>query len=111
MSRHIFDGIEPEVVDAVDPTIRAVDGVPGITDLRARRHSRQLGVDAAIAVDPAIAVKEGHDAAVAGEHALHHEFSFPVAALIHVDPDGPVDAHDEVAHHRYPPAETPSATS
>ncbi len=100
MSRRLLDGIEPEIVDDVESTIRGVDRVRDITDLKVRWQGHQLRVTASIAVDPNVTVRDGHDAAHAVEHALHHSQTFPVAAVIHVDPHGLSDAHDATAHHK-----------
>ena len=100
MTRRALDGIEPEIVDDVEATIRNVDGVQDVTDLRARWHGHQLRIAASIAVDADLTVKAGHDKAHDVEHALHHRFSFPITALIHVNPIGVSDAHDATAHHR-----------
>jgi divalent metal cation (Fe/Co/Zn/Cd) transporter len=52
-----------------------------------------------IAVDPDLTVEEGHETAHEVEHALHHQFTFPVQAIVHVEPHGRSDAHDATAHH------------
>jgi cation diffusion facilitator family transporter len=100
MSRRLLDGVEPELVDEVESTIRGVADVGDVTNLQVRWHGHQLHVAASIAVDADLTVKEGHTTAHDVEHALHHQFSFPVTALIHVDPIGASDAHDATAHHR-----------
>ena len=97
MSRRMLDGIEPEILDDVEATIRTVDGVLDVTDLRVRWHG--LRIAASIAVDADRTVKVGHDTAHDVEHALHHRFTVPVTAVIHVDPHGQTDAHDTTAHH------------
>ncbi|MDH3606300.1 MAG: cation diffusion facilitator family transporter [Acidimicrobiia bacterium] len=100
MSRRVLDGIEPEIVDEVEATIRTVPGVRDVADLRVRWHGHQLRIAASIAVDADHTVKVGHDTAHNVEHALHHQFSHPISALIHVNPHGLSDAHDATAHHR-----------
>ena len=100
MSRRVLDGIEPEIVDNVEATIRTVAGVKDVSDLRVRWHGHQLRIAASIAVDADLTVKAGHDTAHDVEHALHHRFSFPITALIHVDPHGLPDAHNATAHHQ-----------
>jgi hypothetical protein len=52
-----------------------------------------------IAVDPELTVDEGHETAHEVEHALHHRFTFPVQAIVHVEPHGRSEAHDATAHH------------
>jgi cation diffusion facilitator family transporter len=98
--RRVFDGIEPEIVDAVQATITEVDQVEAVTDLRVRWHGHQLRIAASIAVDAGLTLGEGHDIAHDAEHALHHRFSFPVAAVIHVGPHDGSQAHEAIEHHR-----------
>ena len=99
MWRRVLDGIEPGIVDDVEATIRTVDGVRDVTDLRVRWHGHALLIAASVAVDGDLTVKVGHDTAHDVEHALHHRFTFPIKADIHVDPHGQTDAHDTTAHH------------
>lgn len=99
MSRRMLDGIEPEIVDQVNSTIREVEGVRDLADLQVRWQGHRLGVTASVCVDPDLTVREGHAIALDVEHALHHRYSFPVFAVIHIDPHGLADAHDTTAHH------------
>jgi cation diffusion facilitator family transporter len=99
MFRRLFDGIEPEVIDAAADTIQGVEGVRSLNDLRVRWNGHQLRVDASISVDSRLSVKVGHDIAHTVEHELHHAFPAPVAATIHVEPYDDADRHDITAHH------------
>ena len=100
ISRRLLDGVEPEVLTQVEATIARAEGVEELTELRARWHGHQLRVAASIEVDPTISVAEGHDIAHEVEHALHHDFTTPVHAVIHVEPHGQHQAHEATAHHR-----------
>jgi cation diffusion facilitator family transporter len=99
MTRRLLDGIEPELVDQAEESIRSVEGVIEVDDLRIRWHGHQLHISGSIAVDPAMTVNEAHNVAHAVEHALHHEFTSPVFAVIHVDPYAEDSGHASVAHH------------
>jgi cation diffusion facilitator family transporter len=99
MSRRLLDGVEPVIVDEVEETIRGVNRVQEISDLRVRWQGHQLSIAVSIAVDPDLTVEEGHETAHEVEHALHHQFTFPVQAIVHVEPHGRSDAHDVTAHH------------
>lgn len=97
--RRLLDGVEPEVVESASLTIAAVEGVDAVDDLRVRWHGHQLRIDASISVAPTLSVKEGHDIAHRVEHELHHAFSTPIVATIHVEPTDHPERHDITAHH------------
>lgn len=98
--RRLLDAVEPELVDTVEAVMGGVDGVLEVTDLRVRWQGHQLRVSASITVAADLTIAAGHETAHEVEHALLHRFSFPVIAVIHVDPGGPSPAHDATAHHR-----------
>lgn len=102
ISRRLLDGIEPEVVDTAASTIARVEGVGGVDDVLVRWHGHQLRIVASISVDPNLSIKQGHDIAHNVEHELHHRFSTPVVATIHVQPHDQSDRHDVTAHHTRP---------
>lgn len=99
MTRRILDGIDPAIVDEAEGVIRKVPGVHDVADLRVRWHGHQLRIAASIGVDADLTVKEGHDTAHEVEHDLHHHFTVPVTAVIHVSPHDVPGAHDATAHH------------
>lgn len=103
ISRRLLDGVEPEILTQIEDAIATVEGVEELTGLRARWHGHQLRVAASIGVDPTVSVAEGHDIAHEVEHALHHGFTTPVHAVIHVEPHGQTQAHEATAHHRETP--------
>ncbi len=98
--RRLLDAVEPELVDRVEDVMADVDGVLEITDLRMRWQGHQLRVSASITVPPEISIAAAHQTAHDVEHALLHEFTFPVVVVIHVNPGGSDGAHSTVAHHR-----------
>lgn len=100
MTRRLLDGIDPVIADEVEATIREVPGVQDLTELLVRWHGHQLRIAVSIAVDPQLTVRTSHDTVIEVEHALHHRFTFPIVAVIHVEPHGQPDAHDSTAHHR-----------
>lgn len=99
MIRRLLDGVDPEVVDEARVSIQAVAGVISVAGLQVRWHGHQLQIAASVCVDPALSVKQGHDIAHEVEHGLHHAFSSPVVAIIHVEPHEEHDSHNAVSHH------------
>ena len=101
IARRLLDAVDPALVDTVESVIVGVDGVLAVTDLKLRWHGHQLHVSTSITVHRDLTVTEGHETAHQVEHALHHALTFPVTAVIHVDPEGVSVAHDSTAHHRF----------
>lgn len=100
--RRLIDGIEPEILQTATATIAAVEGVDAVEDIRIRWHGHQLRIAASIAVASTLTVKEGHDIAHQVEHELHHAYTTPVVATIHVEPNDHPNRHDITAHHTQP---------
>ncbi|HEY5578456.1 MAG TPA: cation transporter dimerization domain-containing protein, partial [Acidimicrobiia bacterium] len=98
--RRLLDGVDPRLVATAEETIKAIEGVRDVTELRLRFQGHQLHVSACIAVDPDLSVTAAHETAHRVEHELHHAFTYSVQATIHVDPHGLDDAHQISAHHR-----------
>lgn len=101
ITRRLLDGVDPGLVDAVEAVVLEVPGVCGVTDLKLRWHGHQLHVSASIAIDPSVTVTAGHETAHRVEHALHAAHSFPVVAVVHVEPDGATTPHPVPAHHSH----------
>jgi cation diffusion facilitator family transporter len=103
ISRRLLDGVEPEIVAEVDATIRGVEGIEDVSELRVRWHGHQIRVAASVAVNPDLSVAKGHEVAHSVEHALHHAFTTPITVVVHVEPHGQTQAHDSTAHHSQNP--------
>jgi cation diffusion facilitator family transporter len=99
MIRRLLDAIDPSLVDEARTTIEEVVGVISVAGLQVRWHGHQLQIAASVCVDPILSVKQGHDIAHEVEHGLHHGFSSPVVAIIHIEPHDQNDSHEAVAHH------------
>ena len=100
VTRRLLDGIDPAIADVVEATIRDVPGVEDISELRVRWHGHQLRLSASIQVDPDLTLRAGHDTAHDVEDALRDSFTFPVVAVIHVEPHGRSESDDRSAHQR-----------
>jgi cation diffusion facilitator family transporter len=99
MLDRLMDAVDPEVVDRIEATVLATDGVLAVGDIRARHQGHLLLITLRISVDPAITMAEGHAIAHDVEHGLLHEFPNASEAVVHVDPVGDEDAHEVAAHH------------
>lgn len=82
----ILDGVEPETLDQLTHAAREVEGVRGVTDLRARWIGHQLFAEANVIVSAELTVAEAHTIAAAVEHALVHHVAHVASAVIHVCP-------------------------
>jgi cation diffusion facilitator family transporter len=89
----MIDGIEPQIVAAIEHAPLHVDGVRGVHQVRARWVGHKVFTDLHISVDPALSVREAHRITEAVEEALRaHVRSFG-GAVVHVCPEE--DKHTE----------------
>ena len=96
--RRLMDAVDPELVDLVERTARATDGVHDVGDVRLRWIGHRLRAELEIVVDETLTVVAAHRVAEATEHRLLHDVPRLHAALVHADPDG--YHHDLTRHHR-----------
>jgi len=99
--RRLMDAVDPSLVDAVEATLRATDGVVDVGSVRLRWIGHRLRAECVIVVDVNLTVVAAHAIAVDAEHRLIHEVPRLTAALVHADPqphEG-TDHHAEIAHH------------
>lgn len=82
----MLDGVEPSVLDEVRHAAAHVEGVHGVSDVRARWIGHTLRAEVSISVDPHITVQEGHDLAKRVEHEMGDHLKFLSGVTIHVDP-------------------------
>jgi cation diffusion facilitator family transporter len=100
--RRLMDAVDPELVDAMERTLRETDGVVDVGNARLRWIGHRLRAECEIVVDDGLSVVGAHDIAVRAEHRLMHAVPRLDSVLVHADPrsrDGD-DHHSAVAHHR-----------
>ncbi|MFF8367302.1 cation diffusion facilitator family transporter [Streptomyces lydicus] len=99
--RRLMDSVDPALLDTAESTLRAVDGVRGIGQVRMRWIGHSLRAEAEIVVDSALTVVQAHALAVAAEHALIHAVPRLTAATVHTDHTAAAgtDPHAALAHH------------
>ncbi|MGK5729450.1 cation diffusion facilitator family transporter [Streptomyces sp. URMC 124] len=98
--RRLMDSVDPHLVDSAENTLRGVDGVRDVGQVRIRWVGHALRAEADIVVDPHLTVVHAHRLAVAAEHALIHAVPRLTAVTVHTD-HTPVggDPHALLAHH------------
>ncbi|MFE9439007.1 cation diffusion facilitator family transporter [Streptomyces sp. NPDC006602] len=100
--RRVMDAVDPALVDRAEQTLREVEGVRAVGELRLRWIGHRLRAEVAVVVDGEATVRQAHGIAVDAEHALLHAVPRLTAALVHADPapvPGEVDPHHTLAHH------------
>ena len=99
--RRLMDAVDPEIVDAVEKTLKGTPGVRDVGAVHLRWIGHRLRAECEIAVDADMPVAGAHAIAVEAEHRLMHAVPRLTAALVHADPypaDG-TDHHAALAHH------------
>jgi cation diffusion facilitator family transporter len=82
----LIDGVDPEIVDEIERTVRAIPQVEEVTEVRVRWNGHKLLAEINLAVEPEISVAEGHQIAVEVERQLLEKVKYLAQATIHLDP-------------------------
>ncbi|HEY2442751.1 MAG TPA: cation diffusion facilitator family transporter [Streptosporangiaceae bacterium] len=99
--RRLMDAVDPALVDQVEQTLRATDGVLDTGQVRLRWIGHQLRAECEIVVAADITAIQAHQVTVNAEHDLLHAIPRLAAALVHADPEPHgIDPHDVLAGHR-----------
>lgn len=100
--RRLMDAVDPEILDRVEATLRATEGVRDVGLVRLRWIGHELRAECEIVVDHTISIVDGHHIAEHATHNLLHDVPRLGAAIVHADPwaDVDVDHHRLTAHHR-----------
>ncbi len=92
----ILDGVDHDTLEEIKHTSGHVEGVVGVSEVRARWIGHRLHAEVNISVEPTLSVAEGPKIAKEVHHQLLHHLPHLGNAIIHVDP---IDENGEV-HHR-----------
>jgi len=92
---HVFDGVEPGIIDDIHESAQQVTGVESLSEIRARWHGHQLLVEINISVDRDIPVSKGHVIGQSVREKLLEDIDHVGNIIVHVDPD---DLPGEVHH-------------
>jgi cation diffusion facilitator family transporter len=109
MWRRMMDAIEPEVLEQVEKTARAVPGVTEVHDVNVRWLGHRQRAELHITVYCKLLTVQSHAIAEAVRHDLFHALPALVEVTVHVDPcecDETVEYHP-TAHHRADARGTP----
>jgi cation diffusion facilitator family transporter len=102
IGRRLMDAVDPALLETAEAALRTVEGVRDVEALRLRWIGHRMRAEAAVLVDPAITVIDGHQIAVAAHHQLLHDVPRLSGATVHVSPAGDHgdQQHQRLAHHR-----------
>ncbi|MFN2389749.1 MAG: cation diffusion facilitator family transporter [Actinomycetota bacterium] len=97
----LMDAVSPELVDAIEKAVGAVDGVEHVDEVRVRWIGHALRAEINLTLDASLTLREGHALAVRAHHVLLHEVPRLSYATVHVSPSHRTgdDPHAEIAHH------------
>ncbi|WP_455220948.1 cation diffusion facilitator family transporter [Kaarinaea lacus] len=86
--RELVDtALEPETVDSINETIRAVDGVRELHSLRTRRMGGEALVDVHVLVSPKLSVSEGHHIGEKVREQVVKHVDDVTDVMVHIDPE------------------------
>ncbi|OGE24486.1 MAG: cation transporter [Candidatus Dadabacteria bacterium RBG_19FT_COMBO_40_33] len=91
----MLDGVDYDTLQDIKHVAKHVEGVVGVSEVRARWIGHRLHAEVNISVEPTLSVVEGHNIAKEVRHQLLHHLPHLGNATIHVDP---VDENGEIHH-------------
>jgi cation diffusion facilitator family transporter len=83
-SHNLTNGFKKEELDNITQSIRKVQGVKKVKDIRARVHGNNILIDIIVGVNADLSVVEGHSITEVIEENLRSEFNIN-EAIIHVE--------------------------
>jgi len=91
-SKELVDtGLEPEQVAALRTTLRTIEGILDVHDLRTRRMGQDVLLDVHLQVSPAISVSEGHQIGEWATQELLKHHTYISDVIYHVDAENDHD--------------------
>jgi cation diffusion facilitator family transporter len=105
--RRLMDSVDPQLVAQAEQAAHSVDGVEGVSQVRARWIGHTVHAEALITADGDLTLAQAHAVAEGARHAMLHAVPKLSSVTVHVDPcthDGS-DPHAALAHHDQPTSE------
>lgn len=101
MFGRLMDAVDPELVAAVERTLRDTPGVLELGQVRLRWIGHTLRAEAEVCVAAELSLLDAHTIAVDAEHRLIHGIRRLTSAIVHADPqpDGDLTHHEALTHH------------
>ena len=99
VSGRLLDRVDPALVDRIAGELEGVGGVTAVDSVRVRWIGHELHADAAVALEPTLALAAAHEVLEEARHRLLHAVPRLADVLLHPDPAATGTAHDRVAHH------------
>lgn len=84
--RRLMDGVDPDIVDQAEATLRTVEGVRAVRQVRMRWIGHEMHADALLDVDPALSLAAAHDVAHRAEAELVRVVPRLTEAVVHAYP-------------------------
>lgn len=96
----MMDAVDPDLTEELAAAARAVDGVLGVHDIRARWVGRELAAVMHVDCSAKATLKEAHELGQRVEHAIRH--AVPQARVdVHMDPGLDAHVHGMTQEHRH----------
>lgn len=83
----LLDGMEPETIDLISKTTQNVNGIAGVSEVKARWFGHEIKADISVTVSSGMTVKDGHNIAKELIHSLQHNVPHLGSVHVHIDPE------------------------
>ena len=98
----MLDGVDPDIVHEIGHMAGHVNGVRGVSDVRARWLGHRLEAEVHVTVPGELTVEDAHALTVEVGHQLSHTFPFLANTTVHIDPiSAPGMQHHRIVAHEH----------
>lgn len=99
--RRLMDSVDPTLVNTVEATLIATDGIERVDAVRLRWVGHELFGEAEIVSDGALTLSNAHEISERARHELVHRVPRLADVIIHSSPPmTDINAHGDIRHHR-----------
>ena len=101
VGQRLLDAVDPAIIDQISALAGSVDGVVGVTEVRARWVGHRLLAQVRLSVVSTLQVTTAHRIAENVHYELLHQVPNLSEVIVHVDPSGTADdPHASTRHHQ-----------
>jgi divalent metal cation (Fe/Co/Zn/Cd) transporter len=99
VTARLLDEADASLLATIEEVAAKAPGVVSVSEVRARWTGRRMRAELVLAVSPDETVSRAHALGEQVRHELFHRIDGLAEVVVHLDPAGDAEAHQEVRHH------------